>query len=92
MQKGSHLKKVSKRSSVARGRKIASAKNISGIKDDLTRNFLETAARKSTEKAAEETMKVMGYNVIAKNGWVVKVYPNNRVERISRIPRVIEKK
>ena len=37
-------------------------------------------------------MKVMGYNIIAKNGWIVKVFPNNKVERISPISRVIEKK
>ncbi len=42
-------------------------------------------------KAAEETMKIMGYNVIARNGWVVKIFPNNKVVRISRIPRVTEK-
>ena len=62
------------------------------LKDDLTKKFLETAARKSMEEAAVETMKVMGYNVVAKNGWVVKVFPNKKVVRISPIPRVIEKK
>ncbi len=92
MQKGSHLKKISKRRSITKRRKIAIAKNISDIKDDLTKNILEKAAHKSMGKAAEETMKVMGYNVIARNGWVVKIFPNNKVERISRIPRVIEKR
>ena len=92
MQKGSQLKKVSNRNSVVKGRKITITKNIAGVKDDLTKKFLETAARKSMEEAAEETMKVMGYNIIAKNGWVVKVFPNNKVERISQIPRIIEKK
>jgi hypothetical protein len=92
MRKSSHLKKINKRSPVIKGRKIAIAKNISVIKDDLTKNILENAARKSMGKAAEETMKVMGYNVVARNGWVVKIFPNNKVERISRIPRVIEKR
>jgi hypothetical protein len=112
MKKAGRIKRISKRSSVVKGRKIEVARKNSGIKstgssskrrptktasrlntkDDLTKNFLETAARKSTEEAAEETMKVMGYNIIAKNGWIVKVFPNNKMKRISPIPRVIEKK
>ncbi len=80
-----------KSTSVLKERKAAVAKNISVIKDDLTKRILETAARKSMGKAAEETMKIMGYNIIARNGWVVKIFPNNKVERISRIPRVTEK-
>src|ERR1700722_9100001 len=99
MKKASQIKRISKRSSVVKGRKIEVARKNSGIKstgssskrrptktasrlnntkDDLTKNFLETCARKSTEEAAEETMKVMGYNIIAKNGWIVKVFPNNK--------------
>ena len=92
MQKGSHSKKANKSTSVVKARKVAIAKNISVIKDDLTKNILENAARKSMGKAAEETMKLMGYNVVARNGWVVKIFPNNKVERISRIPRVTEKR
>jgi hypothetical protein len=68
MQKASRQKKAIKSSSVVKGRKVAMTKNISVIKDDLTKNILERAARKSMGKAAEETMKVMGYNVVARNG------------------------
>ena len=92
MRKSRHSKKNNKRSPIIKGRNIAIAKNISVIKDELTKNILENAARKSMGKAAEETMKVMGYNVIARNGWVVKIFPNNKIERISRIPRVTEKR
>jgi len=91
MEKGRHHKKTIKTTSVLKGRKVSVAKNISVIKDDLTKRILETAARKSMGKAAEETMRIMGYNVIARNGWVVKIFPNNKVVRISRIPRVTEK-
>ncbi len=91
MEKGRHHKKTIRPTSVLKGRKVAVAKNISVIKDDLTKRILETAARKSMGKAAKETMKIMGYNVIARNGWVVKIFPNNKVVRISRIPRVTEK-
>jgi hypothetical protein len=43
-------------------------------------------------EAAKETMDVMGYNVIAQDGWVVKIFKDNRVEKISPIPQVTEKK
>ena len=39
-------------------------------------------------KAAEETMKVMGYTVIAENGWVVKKYADGHIERIFPIERL----
>ncbi|HCL84043.1 MAG TPA: hypothetical protein DIC22_08705 [Chitinophagaceae bacterium] len=60
--------------------------------DVLTKSYLETAAQKSMSEAAKETIKIMGYNVIARDGWVVKVFPDKRVERISPIPQVVEKK
>ena len=60
-------------------------------KDNLTKSFLETAAQKSMQEAAEETMEVMGYNVIARDGWIVKVFKDKHVEKIALIPQVIEK-
>jgi len=65
---------------------------INAAKDSLTKSFLETAAQKSMEEAAEETMEVMGYNVIAQDGWIVKVFKDKQVEKISPIPQVTEKK
>lgn len=51
----------------------------------LTKRILESAARQGFRKAAEETMKVMGYNVIAKDGWVMKMFPDGTFEKISPI-------
>ncbi len=88
---GSSLRKIAGKSSVRNSAiKLAGKKNTD--KDELTKNFLEKATQKSLEEAADETMKVMGYNVIAQDGWVVKVFPNKAVERISRIPQVTESK
>jgi len=59
-------------------------------KDAFTKTVLEKAARKGIREAENETIKVMGYNLIVKNGWVVKVFPNNKIVRISRVPKVKE--
>jgi len=40
----------------------------------LTKRLLVSAAKRGIRKAAEETMQVMGYVVIAQNGWIVKKY------------------
>ncbi|PQJ12449.1 hypothetical protein CJD36_001485 [Flavipsychrobacter stenotrophus] len=49
----------------------------------LTKRILISAAKQGFRKAAEETMKVMGYNVIARDGWVMKIFPDGRTEKIS---------
>lgn len=40
---------------------------------------------KHFRKAAKETMRVMGYNVIAKDGWIVKIYPDGKTKKIKKI-------
>ena len=77
---------VKKRPTIKANGKLKTAK------DDLTKNFLENAANKSMNEAAEETMRVMGYNIVAKKGWLVKVFPDKKVEKITPIPPVIEKR
>jgi hypothetical protein len=77
--------------SVKKARSIKTVAKIKTTKDNLTKTFLETAAQKSMQEAAEETMEIMGYNVIAQDGWVVKVFKDKHVEKISPIPQVIEK-
>jgi hypothetical protein len=72
--------------------------NRTGVKKDknvnaegevyLSKRILLRAAKKGIKAAADETMKVMGYNVIAENGWVVKVYADGRREQIKEIPKV----
>ena len=54
----------------------------------LTKRRLASAAREGIRKAAAETMKVMGYTVIAENGWVIKKYEDGRTEKISEIEKV----
>lgn len=49
----------------------------------LTKRILVSAAKQGFRKAAQETMKVMGYNVIARDGWVMKIFPDGHVEKIS---------
>jgi len=54
----------------------------------LTKRRLASAARTGIRRAAIETMLVMGYTIIAENGWIVKKYPDGHIEKISRIETV----
>ena len=49
----------------------------------LTKRILASAARAGVRNAAIETMKLMGYTVIAHGGWVVRKYQDGHIERIS---------
>jgi hypothetical protein len=51
----------------------------------LTKRLLVSAAKSGVRKAAEETMQIMGYTIIAQNGWVVKKYPDGRTLKLKRI-------
>lgn len=51
----------------------------------LTTRILVTAATESVKNAAATTLEVMGYNVIAADGWVVKKFPDGSTEQISPI-------
>jgi hypothetical protein len=53
----------------------------------LTKRRLISAARTGLKVASEETMAVMGCNVIAEDGWVVKKFANGMVKKLSRIPK-----
>lgn len=53
--------------------------------DPLTKKILIEAASEGFSIAAAKTMKVMGYNVIVKDGWVVKKHADGRVEKISKL-------
>lgn len=67
---------------------MAKAKRKSGRQPYLTKRRLASAARSGIRKAAAETMHVMGYTVIAENGWVIKKYADGRIERMSQIETV----
>lgn len=51
----------------------------------LTKRLLVSAAKRGIRKAAEETMLIMGYTVIAKDGWIVKKYADGTIEAIEQI-------
>ena len=51
----------------------------------LTKRLLVSAAKRGIRKAAEETMQIMGYTVIAKDGWIVKKYADGTIEAIEQI-------
>lgn len=52
------------------------------VKKDLSREELAAAANNGLSKAAKETMELMGFNVIVKDGWVVKLFADGRIEKI----------
>lgn len=51
----------------------------------LTKRILVRVARAAGKKAAQETMDIMGYNVVVKNGWVVKLFPDGTTEKLERL-------
>jgi hypothetical protein len=54
----------------------------------LTKRALVRAVYIGFKVAAEKTMRMQGFNVVAEDGWVVKVYADGRRERIKRIAPV----
>jgi hypothetical protein len=63
-------------------------KGVSAEAEYLTKRVLVTAVSRGFRTAAAATMEVQGYNVIAEDGWVVKVYADGRKERIKKIASV----
>lgn len=79
------------------GKKLAAKKLSSSTKtavhktstvkahDPLTKKILKEAASVGFSKAAAKTMKVMGYNIIVKDGWVVKKLADGSIKKISKL-------
>ncbi len=65
--------------------RAVSSKAAKGKAGSLTKEILIKAASIGFAKAAAKTMKVMGYNVIVKDGWVIKKFADGRIEKISRL-------
>ncbi len=67
------------------------AKKASSIKKSakpttyLTKRRLVSAAKSGIRLAAKETMAIMGYTIIAKDGWLVKKYADGHIERVSQL-------
>jgi len=51
----------------------------------LTKRILVSVAKKGVREAAKETMEIMGYNLIVKDGWVVKKYADGSIENVAPI-------
>ena len=67
---------------------MAKAKKAAAKQPYLTKRRLASAAKAGIRKAAAETMEVMGYVIIAEDGWLIKKYADGRKEQISPIERV----
>lgn len=83
------VKKISAKKTTAKKslgvEKISVRKSAKVNSDSLTKKILKEAASVGFSKAAAKTMKVMGYNVIVKNGWVVKKFADGRIQKISKL-------
>ncbi len=53
----------------------------------LTKRTLVNKARAAITSASNEAMKIMGYVVVAENGWVVRKNADGTTERIEKIPQ-----
>ncbi len=51
----------------------------------LTKRILVSSARRAGLKASKEAMQLMGYIVVAENGWVIKKYADGSVEQLEPI-------
>lgn len=60
------------------------------LDEDSENNLLAAFAAKAFDEAAQETMNIMGYNVIVEEGWIVKVFYDGNKEKIKKIGRVAE--
>jgi len=55
----------------------------------LTKRALKRTSRKAITRASKRAMRVAGYVVQVQNGWVVRIYKDNKVERIEQLsPKV----
>ena len=51
----------------------------------LTKRVVVRAIKKGMKKVSQETMDIMGYNVVAQDGWVVKKHKDGTIELIEKI-------
>ena len=52
----------------------------------ITKRIVKRVAKSAFTKAAKESMAIMGYNVIAHEGWIVKKYADGKIEKLNPIP------
>jgi len=52
---------------------------------DISKKTIIAASKKGVARAAANTRKVMGYNVVKKGKWIVKAHNDGRIEKIKEI-------
>jgi len=52
---------------------------------EMDKAALKAAIIAGTKVAAEQTLSAMGYNTIAEDGWVVRIYENGERKKIKKI-------
>jgi len=68
-----------------KAKKSIVVKSESSNKAYLTKRRLVSAARAAFRSAAADALRVMGYTVVAQNGWVVKKYSDGSFEKIKKL-------
>ena len=81
VKKGTGKKINSKKASAT----VAGKSSVKRKHNYLTKRILVSAAKTGFAKASKRTMKVMGKNVIVKDGWVVRIFADGHIERISKL-------
>jgi hypothetical protein len=72
---------------MANVKKPASKMSGATNKTYLTKRRLSSAASAGIRLAAARTIRVMGYTIVAENGWIVKKYPDGRVLKIKKLAK-----
>jgi hypothetical protein len=57
----------------------------------LTKRITARAAKSGFKQAAQETIKIMGFSIEAQGDWLVKKFPDGRVEKLERIAKAPKK-
>lgn len=58
----------------------------------LTKRILNTAVKTGFKKSADKTMRIMGFNVIVHEGWVVKKHRDGRITKIKKLDKTPTKR
>ena len=53
----------------------------------LSKRMLVLKSTIAVRRAAKESMEIMGYVVVAEDGWVVKKFKDGRIERLSELEK-----
>lgn len=67
---------------------MARKKRVVKIEDNPSKRMFQRAIKRGVRSAAQETMEVMGYNIIARNGWIVKVFRDGTSQNVKKIQAV----